>query len=271
VDSVGCPISYITAEATEDESEPIQDTDQDGVLDSKDSCPNTGDKGYGVDSAGCPIDATDSDSDGYYDHEDECPNQGDQGVGVDTTGCPYSDGDYDGIKDEDDDCPTQGDAGYGLDSNGCPIDAPVPTEIDHNLEPTGIFLELDYWFLLDPQALFIENGGAVNASYIREARRGNPCVGNVSEAPNVTVVFSEEDVPDPGYIEFVYKPKNGAFSTIIIRHPAGAYFCSELESTPRWGFELFPTGEYDIWIGNITDETQSGTLYITHEYYWEPP
>ncbi|NQU52110.1 MAG: OmpA family protein, partial [Bacteroidetes bacterium] len=45
------------------------DTDEDGVQDSKDKCPNTP-KGCPVDADGCPLD---SDGDGVIDCEDKCP------------------------------------------------------------------------------------------------------------------------------------------------------------------------------------------------------
>ncbi len=45
------------------------DSDGDGVVDSKDMCPNTP-AGVKVDDAGCPID---TDKDGVPDYLDECP------------------------------------------------------------------------------------------------------------------------------------------------------------------------------------------------------
>ena len=59
------------------------DSDGDGVGDSKDDCPNTP-KGAFVDAHGCPHD---SDGDGVWDGIDECPNTP-RGVAVDSKGCP---------------------------------------------------------------------------------------------------------------------------------------------------------------------------------------
>ena len=59
------------------------DADGDGVVNSKDKCPNTP-KGAKVDARGCPLD---SDGDGVYDHLDKCPNTP-RGLAVDYKGCP---------------------------------------------------------------------------------------------------------------------------------------------------------------------------------------
>lgn len=59
------------------------DSDGDGVMDSKDDCPNTP-KGAYVDGRGCPHD---SDGDGVWDGIDQCPNTP-RGTEVDSKGCP---------------------------------------------------------------------------------------------------------------------------------------------------------------------------------------
>mgnify|MGYP006085767185 FL=1 len=82
-----------------------KDTDDDGIYDSKDGCPET----YGLEEFnGCP----DSDLDGIQDSEDECPDE--YGL-AEFNGCP--DIDEDGIPDHEDECPDE----YGLEAfNGCP-------------------------------------------------------------------------------------------------------------------------------------------------------
>ena len=59
------------------------DSDSDGVIDSKDRCPNTP-KGIAVDASGCP---KDTDGDGVYDSLDKCPGTP-KGIAVDNDGCP---------------------------------------------------------------------------------------------------------------------------------------------------------------------------------------
>ena len=63
----------------------IMDSDGDGVIDSKDLCPNTP-EGESVDSDGCSSSQKDSDGDGVTDNLDACPNTS-AGATVDSSGC----------------------------------------------------------------------------------------------------------------------------------------------------------------------------------------
>jgi hypothetical protein len=62
------------------------DSDQDGVTDDRDYCPNTP-RGQKVDAYGCVPSQRDSDQDGVTDDRDRCPNTP-IGQKVDTYGCP---------------------------------------------------------------------------------------------------------------------------------------------------------------------------------------
>lgn len=87
----------------------LKDTDEDGVPDKKDECPQI--KGA-FENKGCPW--PDSDNDGMHDEEDECPLI--MGT-IENRGCPWPDTDGDGITDNIDKCPEK----KGLISNlGCP-------------------------------------------------------------------------------------------------------------------------------------------------------
>ncbi|WP_448529763.1 OmpA family protein [Raineya sp.] len=97
------------------------DSDNDGVPDVRDQCPNTpkemeiekdGKKNkvkIEVDDYGCP---KDTDKDGVYDYEDKCPGTpGDAQANMGTmgprenNGCPWGDKDGDGFLDNEDKCP----------------------------------------------------------------------------------------------------------------------------------------------------------------------
>jgi hypothetical protein len=124
-----------------------KDSDGDGVVDSKDGCPNTP-KGARVDSKGCPIDSDgdgvpdgidkcastpkgwkvdaagcpiDTDGDKVADAVDKCPDTP-KDVKVDTTGCPSEDEDGDGVWDGADLCPHTP-KGAKVDRVGCPMDS----------------------------------------------------------------------------------------------------------------------------------------------------
>jgi len=93
-----------------------KDTDEDGVYDKKDKCPDTP-HGAIVDKAGCPLD---SDGDGVWDGIDQCPDTP-KGWPVDSKGCPL-DTDGDGVADGKDKCPNTA-KGCTVNAEGCPADA----------------------------------------------------------------------------------------------------------------------------------------------------
>ena len=115
-----------------DDGEQPVDSDNDGVVDSIDECPNT-EAGVEVNNVGCPVADTDSDEDGVVDSIDECPGTA-AGVEVDNVGCPVqeTDSDGDGVVDSIDECPDTP-TGVEVDAVGCPIDTDnddVPDYLD---------------------------------------------------------------------------------------------------------------------------------------------
>jgi OOP family OmpA-OmpF porin len=104
----------------------ISDSDNDGVPDNIDQCPDTP-AGVKVDAVGCPLD---SDKDGVPDYLDRCPNTP-SGVAVNSEGCPL-DSDNDGVPDDLDKCPNTP-SGVAVNSEGCPLDSDndgVPDYLD---------------------------------------------------------------------------------------------------------------------------------------------
>ena len=92
------------------------DSDGDGIVDSKDNCPDTP-AGVKVDEFGCPLD---TDKDGVPDYLDDCPGTP-SGAPVDKKGCPL-DTDKDGVPDYTDICPNTP-SGIAVDDFGCPFDS----------------------------------------------------------------------------------------------------------------------------------------------------
>jgi CxxC motif-containing protein (DUF1111 family)/predicted lipoprotein with Yx(FWY)xxD motif len=109
------------------------DSDQDGVTDANDNCPDTA-AGTSVDAVGCAI-PVDSDNDGVNDDADDCPDTP-AGVTVDSKGCSIpTDSDSDGVFDQDDTCPNTP-MGVQVDENGCaiPLDSDADGVTDENDE-----------------------------------------------------------------------------------------------------------------------------------------
>ncbi len=116
------------------------DVDGDGIMDSKDKCPNIPEDLDGFeDLDGCPD--LDNDKDGIPDKEDACPNDPEDADGFeDHDGCPDLDNDKDGILDTEDACPNAPETINGFkDEDGCPDEK--PKKIEKKLVLEGINFE----------------------------------------------------------------------------------------------------------------------------------
>jgi outer membrane protein OmpA-like peptidoglycan-associated protein len=92
------------------------DSDEDGIADYLDQCPNTP-SNILVDSVGCPVD---NDKDGVADYVDLCLGTP-ENVKVDENGCPI-DTDKDGVPDFVDQCPETPE-NTPVNKEGCPLDS----------------------------------------------------------------------------------------------------------------------------------------------------
>lgn len=93
------------------------DSDNDGVVNSDDRCPNTP-AGTQVDANGCAMES-DDDQDGVMNSADQCPNTP-RGAQVDAQGCEVKDSDMDGVNDANDQC-ADTPRGDKVDAQGCTI------------------------------------------------------------------------------------------------------------------------------------------------------
>jgi outer membrane protein OmpA-like peptidoglycan-associated protein len=100
---------------------PDLDNDGDGIIDASDACPDAPeDKDGFEDDDGCP--ERDNDGDGVPDVTDRCPNDTEDRDGFeDDDGCPDEDNDGDGFPDAKDQCPNEPETLNGIDdTDGCP-------------------------------------------------------------------------------------------------------------------------------------------------------
>ena len=120
-----------------------QDTDGDGILDSKDTCIlDPEDKDGYLDEDGCP--ELDNDLDGILDTADKCPNQSEDPDGFeDADGCPDLDNDKDNVADLEDQCPNEPGPPDG-DRPGCPRKPALVVVTDKEIKITQqIHFEFD--------------------------------------------------------------------------------------------------------------------------------
>lgn len=107
-------LAYIFGQTS---SAPVRtDTDNDGVYDAVDRCPNSP-AGTQVDATGCSVDM---DNDGVLNTVDQCPKTP-AGAKVSANGCEIKDADNDGVIDKNDSCPNTP-AGTKVNAKGCAVD-----------------------------------------------------------------------------------------------------------------------------------------------------
>lgn len=120
--------SFLVACGGGDPNTPSNDRDDDGIIDTLDSCPDAAENKNGyLDLDGCPDtppSSSDADRDGIPDAQDACPSQPETVNGYqDSDGCPDTvpDADGDGVPDSQDACPSAAETINGnTDSDGCP-------------------------------------------------------------------------------------------------------------------------------------------------------
>lgn len=128
------------------------DSDGDGVVDGLDRCPTTP-AGRKVNSQGCEID---SDGDGVFDDQDKCPGTP-AGQKVGPNGCEV-DSDGDGIVDSQDKCPTV----YAKTADGCPVAAPAKLVLEGvNFDNDQATLKADAMTILDQAAESLKQWGNI--------------------------------------------------------------------------------------------------------------
>ena len=112
-----CPNSEIGIEVDESGCKIDGDDDSDGILNSVDECPDT-EANLDVNEQGCFVDG-DEDNDGVLDSKDICANTPPESI-VDADGCTVDgDDDNDGILNSIDECPNTSDQVNSIDEVGC--------------------------------------------------------------------------------------------------------------------------------------------------------
>ncbi|EWH08789.1 agarase [Catenovulum agarivorans DS-2] len=115
----GDALTFTNLDGDNGGGDPVQDADNDGVLDGSDSCSNTP-AGEPTDLNGCSDSQLDDDNDGVNNNIDQCPSTT-PGASVDANGCEIAvdnDSDNDGVNNNVDMCPNTP-AGEAVNGAGC--------------------------------------------------------------------------------------------------------------------------------------------------------
>lgn len=161
-----CPESMEDVDGFEDEDGcPDEDNDQDKILDMQDECPDLA----GIpEKQGCPF--VDSDKDGIDDESDACPKEAeDVDKFEDDDGCPDLDNDGDGIADLEDKCPLQAEVINGVkDEDGCPDSS------DSKVRVTRDKIEIFEMVYFDTNKATIQARSKNILNQVRSVLRANP-------------------------------------------------------------------------------------------------
>ena len=147
-----------------------RDTDGDGVVDGGDTCPNSP-SGAAVDAEGCGPSERDTDGDGVVDAQDECPSTPPSST-VSLRGCSPSevDTDADGLSDAVDDCPRTP-SGEMVDASGCARSGDDDVDLDKDRD--GVVDSEDECDKT-PQGVVVDNEGCVVSSFNTENEDKSP-------------------------------------------------------------------------------------------------
>ena len=201
VDNAGySTANWTNKDATAVYSANCDDTDNDGIFDNIDTCPNTP-TGEDVNENGCSESQIDTDNDGIFDNIDTCTNTP-TGESVNGNGCSESqiDTDNDGIFNNVDQC-TNTPTGEDVNGNGC-SESQIDTDND------GIFDNVD-------QCPNTPTGEAVNENGCSESQIDTDNDGifnNIDTCPNTP---TGEDVNENGCSESQIDTDNdGIFNNV---------------------------------------------------------
>jgi OOP family OmpA-OmpF porin len=161
-DGYGAPLLRVLGALRYAWGMPASDEDDDGVDDTRDSCPGSAEDEDGFfDHDGCPD--RDDDADGLADTDDGCPRTSEDRDGVhDDDGCPDHDDDADQVGDGLDACPMDPEDRDGFeDEDGCPEPGPgAPTVA---VGPERVLLSEPILFDYDHDALRAASGTVLDA------------------------------------------------------------------------------------------------------------
>ena len=131
---------------------------------------------------------------------------------------------------------------------------------DFNADPNFGTVNLTTGFQPDPHVVDVRSGGDLDA-----ARLGANCVGFITNAPDVRLVF------DAGNLPLIISVASRADTTLVVNAPDGNYYCNDDGGTgglnPMVRFTRPQSGRYEIWIGTYGNQTRQPAQLNISELY----
>lgn len=139
--------------------------------------------------------------------------------------------------------------------------AGVAVAQNYSLNPTYGTLNLSAGFRPDPQVINLQSGGGAQGT-ADASRLGSPCVGIISNAPDVRLNYSS------GQYQLMISVDSSADTTLVINGPDGRWYCDDDGGNnglnPAVTFSSPSSGQYDIWVGTYGRNTnEAAQLYIS--------
>lgn len=121
---------------------------------------------------------------------------------------------------------------------------------DRNAEPNFGTVSLTAGFTPDPHRIAVRAGGDIDAVTL-----GGQCVGSISGAPDLRLMYKAGDFP------LTIRAESAKDTTLVVNAPDGQFYCDDDGAEgldPQIYFSDPPSGRYEIWIGQY--EGGAGTL-----------
>jgi hypothetical protein len=136
-----------------------------------------------------------------------------------------------------------------------------PAALDYSAEPLFGPADLIRAFSPDPYTVNVQAGGTLDTSGL------DLSCGFVTSRP--TFRFSLKGGASDTFLRIYFVPGEQMDTTLIIHSPDEKWICVDDPSDssgmdPVIDFEFAPSGQYAIWVGTVSRDTQvAGGLYIT--------
>lgn len=138
---------------------------------------------------------------------------------------------------------------------GAMSESGLSTALDFSADALRGTYSLNAGFTPDPRRYTVTAGGSVRVNNF-----DGRCAGFVSRAPDIRVNYTAGNLP------LVFRTRSGGDTTLIVNDGAGNWYCDD-DSGGELNAKVVvqnPTnGQYDVWIGTFSEQTQRATLEVS--------